>query len=180
MANTLRLRLRGEDGLRQIREFVGFLRTIGRSIAGATTISTRTTDRVEIPPLFREDRIRVNTMRFRITKLVNKKPGDDYSYVVRHYQLTDPRSDYYVDHWDPTTKDYGNYYRQEYNDTKDYVQALRAEEEAAAAEALRAPQAAQQQQGVLARLRRPLPPPFDDAEDYLGALFAIGGLARRR
>jgi hypothetical protein len=104
-------------------------------------------------------------------------PGDDYSYVVRHYQFTDPRSDYYVDHWDPTTMDYGNYYRQEYNDTKDYVQALCAEEEAAAAAALRAPQQAAQQ-GVLARLRRPLPPPFDDAEDYLGALFAIGGLAR--
>ena len=85
-------------------------------------------------------------------------------------EFTGPRSVYYHDQWDPTTRDYGNYYRQEYSDMKDYVQALRAQE-AAAAEALRAPQAAGQ--GLLARIRRPLPPPpVDDAEDYLGALLS--------
>ena len=173
---TLRYRLRqGDIELRQVREFLNFLRTIERRML-IPRFSTRTTTRVEIPVLRQELRQELLGLRnmqppFPLRKLservVVNKDYDDF---------VDPRSVYYFDQCDPTTRDYGHYYRQEYNDMKNYVQALR-EQEAAAAAALLAPQAAQQ--GVLARLRRPLPPnPFaDDADDYMGALLALGGLA---
>ena len=171
IVRTLRYRLRqGDIERRQVREFLNFLWTIERRML-TPKFSTRTTTRAEIP-ILRQELLGLRNMQppFPLRKqservVVNKDYGD----------FLDPRSVYYHDQWDPTTRDYGNYYRQEYNDMKNYVQALRAEDAAAAA-ALRAPQQAAQQ-GVLARLRRPRPPPFDDAEDYLGALFAIGGLA---
>ena len=97
--------------------------------------------------------------------------------MVRHYTFTDPRSVYYIDHWDPTTLDYGNYYREQHNEMKDYVQRLRAEQEAEAAAALRAPQ-----QAALALRQRPLPLPFDfdDVDEYVGGLLFLGSMAGGR
>ena len=96
---------------------------------------------------------------------------------MRHYQFTDPRSVYYAAHWDPTTLEAGNHYREQYNDTKDYVQRLRVEQEAEAVAALRAPQ-----QAALALRQRPQPPPFDfdDVDEYVGGLLVLGGLAGGR
>ena len=67
---------------------------------------------------------------FPCTQLSNDVLSNDYD------DFTSPRSVYYADQTDPTTVDYGSYYGQEYTETKDYMQALRAQE-AADAEALR-------------------------------------------
>ena len=64
------------------------------------------------------------------------KLSKDVSVEKDNAKLTDPRSVYDRDELDPTTRDYGHYYRQEYSGTKYYVQALRAEE-AVETEALR-------------------------------------------
>ena len=132
MVASLRRRLRDDDGLRRIRNFLEILKTMGSALSRATTIIRRTTSSVEIPmvPANRLKRRSRIESPFRCTQLSKDVLSNDYD------DFTSPRSVHYFDHTDPTTVDYGSYYGQEYNEAKDYLQALRAQE-AADAEALR-------------------------------------------
>ena len=161
---------------RKTRDFLNFLKTVGSALAGTTTTIRRTTSRVAISmvPADRLRRMRNFESPFRCTKLSKDALSNDYD------DFTDPRSVYYYDHLDPTTVDYGSYYGQEYTETKDYLQALRAQEAADAEalreqeEVLRAQDAALRVQqgagqGQVVRARPPVPPAplFDDADDYM-------------
>ena len=126
-----------DEGLQKARDFLDILKTMGSALSGTMTSPTRTTNGVWIPILSAGKLGGLSRIMspFRCTQLSDTALSSDYD------DFTNPRSIYYADQKGPTTSDYGIWYREEYYQVKEDVQALRAQE-VADAEALRAQEAA--------------------------------------